>query len=167
MRDLEGSWVAPLETCGARAIVLVFVMSDCPISNVFAPEIERIRADYEGRGFVFHLVYPDPDESPAGARKHAEEFGHISRVLLDPAHVLVAHTGATVSPEAAVLSPSGELLYRGRIDDRFVDFGTQRAQPTARDLRAALDAILAGRPPEPARTAAIGCFLPEPRPSEQ
>ncbi len=153
----------PLEARGARAIVLVFVMSDCPISNAFAPEIERIRAAYEGRGFAFHLVYPDPDETPAGARKHASAFGHMSQALLDPAHVLVEHTGATVSPEAAVLSRSGELLYRGRIDDRFVDFGTQRAQPTARDLRAALDAILAGRSPEPARTQAIGCFLPEPR----
>ncbi len=163
VRDGEGRLVAPLEVPGARAVVLLFVMRDCPISNAFAPEIECIRAEYEPRGVAFDLVYADPDETPERARAHAADYGHGSRVLLDPEHVLVRHAGATKTPEAALFSPAGVLLYRGRIDDRFADYGKQRPAPTKRDLRAALDAILAGRAPEPTRTEVIGCFLPEPR----
>jgi hypothetical protein len=163
--DADGRLVAPLEAPGARAVVLVFVMRDCPISNAFAPEIERIRGEYAPRGVEFDLVYADPSETGEAARKHAAEFGHRSRVLLDPTHVLARFTGATKTPEAAVLSPAGEVLYLGRIDDRFVDYGRQRPAPRTRDLRAALDAILAGRSPEVARTEAVGCFLPDPMPS--
>jgi hypothetical protein len=159
--DADGRLVAPLEARGARAVVLLFLMRDCPISNAFAPEIERIRAEYAPRGVDFDLVYADPSETGAGARAHAADFGHQSRVLLDPEHALARFTGATKTPEAAVLSPAGEVLYLGRIDDRFVDYGKQRPAPRTRDLRAALDAILAGRAPEVARTEAVGCFLPD------
>src|SRR5262245_51568026 len=165
--DADGRLVAPLEVPGARAVVLVFVMRDCPISNAFAPEIERIRAEYAPRGVEFDLVYADPSETGAGARKHAADFGHGSRVLLDPTHELARFAGATKTPEAAVLSPAGEVLYLGRIDDRFVDYGKQRPAPRTRDLRAALDAVLAGRSPEVARTEAVGCFLPAPAPRDR
>jgi len=55
---------------------------------------------------------------------------------------LAKSLGATVKPEVAVLSADHELLYRGGINDRYVNFGKQRAQPTTRELRAAIDAIL-------------------------
>jgi hypothetical protein len=163
--DSSGKLVAPLDVPAARAVVLLFVMSDCPISNAFAPEIERIRAEYAPRGVDFDLVYADPAETGARARAHAADFGHASRVLLDPEHVLVRLAGATRSPEAAVLSPAGEVLYLGRIDDRYADYGKLRVAPRTRDLRSALEAVLANRRPEPARTEVVGCFLPEPRPA--
>jgi hypothetical protein len=81
--------------------------------------------------------------------------------LLDPAHKVVRAAGATVTPEAAVISPSGTLLYRGRIDDLYLDFGKRRREPTKRDLREALDAILTGKKPALRTTNAVGCFIPE------
>jgi hypothetical protein len=60
-----------------------------------------------------------------------------------------------------VLSPSGDVLYRGRIDDRVADFGKRRVEPTRRDLRLALDAILAGKPVQARLTKAVGCYIPE------
>jgi hypothetical protein len=66
-----------------------------------------------------------------------------------------------VSPEAALLTPSGEIVYRGRIDDRVADFGKRRVQPTRRDLRLALDAFLKGKPIPARRTKAIGCYIPD------
>jgi hypothetical protein len=54
-----------------------------------------------------------------------------------------------VTPEVAVVGPGGALLYRGRIDDLWSDYGKRRQEPTTRDLRAALDAALAGRPTPP------------------
>jgi hypothetical protein len=58
------------------------------------------------------------------------------------------------------------VLYRGRIDDRVADFGKRRVEPTRRDLRLALDAILAGKPVPARRTKAVGCYIPEDSSSE-
>ena len=157
--DLDGLPHSLLEGSDARAIVLLFAAVDCPVSNFFAPETERIHVGYGGRDVDFYLVFADGDTTREALRGHLEEFGYTMPALLDFDHVLVEYTGATVTPEAVVLSPEGELLYRGRIDDTYVDFGKRRAAPTRHDLREALDAILAGRRPPAARTEAIGCFI--------
>ena len=59
------------------------------------------------------------------------------------------------------------LLYRGRIDDRVADFGKRRVEPTRRDLRLALDDILAGKPVQTRLTKAVGCYIPEDNTSER
>ena len=51
------------------------------------------------------------------------------------------------------------VLYRGRIDDRYIEFGKDRPEPTVRDLERALDAIIAGKPVPVRETRAIGCIL--------
>jgi hypothetical protein len=73
---------------------------------------------------------------------------------------LVKATGVTVTPEVALMKGT-ELLYRGRIDDRYVDFGKDRPQPTRRDLDVALDQAIAGKPIAVRETRAIGCYLAE------
>ena len=144
---------------GKKAVVLLFVARDCPISNSYAPEIKRIIARYTPRGVAFALVYPDPDTSLAAARQHAKDYGYTCPLLLDPAHKLVHRAGVTVTPEAAVFGPHGRLLYRGRIDDLYLGFGKRRDHATRHDLRDALDAVLAGHPIPTSLTQAIGCFL--------
>ena len=143
-----------------KATVLLFIAHACPISNGYATEINRLCVEYAPRKIAFYVVYPDADLSVAAAKKHAQEFGYRCPAVLDPAHRLVKKTGATVTPEAAVLSPGGKLLYRGRIDDRYVDFGKKRSQPARRDLRLALDQIMQGKPVANRLTKAIGCFIP-------
>ena len=66
----------------------------------------------------------------------------------------------TVTPEVAVMK-DGRMLYRGRIDDRYIEFGKDRPQPTVRDLERSLEAILAGKPVPVAETRAVGCILAE------
>ena len=148
-----------------KATVLIFLTHDCPIANGFAPEISRIRADYAEKKVAFLLVHVDPQLTPPAARQHAKEFGHDCPVVLDRDHALVKRAGATVTPEAVVLRPDGAIAYRGRIDDRYVDFGKLRPAPTQRDLRAALDAVLAGKPVPNATTKAIGCFISDQKPA--
>jgi hypothetical protein len=106
-------------------------------------------------------VHVDPDLTTEQAQEHRDEYGIQSPVLLDARHVWVAEAGATRTPEAAVFAANGELLYRGRIDDRYVDFGKRRTQATSADLRDAVTAILAGHAVAEPRTVAIGCFIPE------
>lgn len=158
---VDGTSEESVPVAGADATVALFVATDCPISNYFAPEMERIRAEYEPRGIAFRLIYAVPGEDIQAIASHRESYGLGMPALLDPRHELLSRAGASVTPEAAVFSDSGELLYRGRIDDTYVAYGKQRAQPTRRDLRLALDAILAGDRPEPATTEAIGCFIPD------
>ncbi len=159
-RDLEGRDQTPLAATSNRAAVLLFITNDCPIANSYAPEIQRIQKAYAGPKFAFYLVYVDPALTLKAAKQHARDYGYTFPALLDHAQALAKYTGATVTPEAAIVGAGGKVLYRGRIDDRYVDFGKARAQPTTHDLRAALDAIALGKPAPPAAGRAIGCFLP-------
>lgn len=152
--DVNGVAVRPLERRGGPT-VLVFVATDCPISNGYAPELQRIMAEHRGDGTEIDLVYCDATADQAKA--HMAAYGYIGRALLDPNHALSARLGAHVTPEVAVLDDQGHLVYRGRIDDRYVDFGRKRQVATTHDLQAALDAVLAGRPVSMPMTRAIGC----------
>ena len=161
LKDVDGTSHRPLANAGQVATVLFFVMHDCPIANGYAPEISRIAEEYGARGVRAFVVYAEDDLSGADAGKHAREYAYRCPALLDSQGTLLRAAGATVSPEAAVFSGKGALLYRGRIDDRAIAPGKHRAEPHERDLRAALDAILAGKPVRERFTRAIGCYLPQ------
>jgi thiol-disulfide isomerase/thioredoxin len=143
-----------------KATVLIFVTSDCPVTNSYIPEINRIAADYEARKFAFYAVYTDPTVSIPATRMHAREFGLHIPLIRDTAHYLVRGVGATVTPEVAVLQPGGKLVYLGPIDDLYVDFGKRRPAPTQWYLRQALDAVLSGKPVAIPSVKPIGCFIP-------
>jgi thiol-disulfide isomerase/thioredoxin len=165
LKDATGATHQPLEVKDAAGAVLIFIATDCPISNSYAPEINRICTEYGGEGpgrFRFYLVYADPDLTPAAAGKHAHDFGYTCPTLLDTQHRLVERLRARVTPEAVVIGPDGAVRYNGRIDDKWAAYGKARPEPTTRELRAALDAIRAGRPVATPETEAIGCPI-EPR----
>lgn len=161
MHDLDGRPHRPLDPAGAQAVVVIFVTADCPISNSYAPEMRRIVADHADDPIRFYLVHVDPDVGPEDARAHARTYGLPGTILRDPEHLLVRELGATTTPEAAVLDAHGRLVYRGRIDNWYGDLGRKRPQPTRRELRDAIAAVLAGRPVPVPRTQAIGCEMPD------
>lgn len=159
--DLDGRPADPLAD-GAAATVFLFVRTDCPISNRYAPEVRRLWEEHAPQGAAFYLVYPDPTEPVAEIRRSTEDFGYPFPALRDPEHRLVARTGATVTPEAAVFDADGRMVYRGRIDDRWASLGRPRAAPTKRDLDEVLAALAAGERLVPRTTRAVGCFIPQP-----
>ena len=79
--------------------------------------------------------------------------------MLDHDHKLTRLADAQVTPEAAVFDDKGRLVYRGRIDNLYADFGKKRAKPTRRDLRDTLDALLAGKALAKRTTKAVGCYI--------
>jgi hypothetical protein len=161
LHDVEGVAHGSLADGTRKATVLFFVLTDCPISNQFAPEINRICDKYEPEGAGCFLVYVDPEKTDAEVGKHAKAFGHDARSAIhDVDRALTQAAGATITPEAAVFSSGGELLYLGRINNLYASLGKQRRQATQHDLRNALDQILAGKPVTTPRTQAIGCFMP-------
>lgn len=160
IRDERGGRVDLRRVLGeSKATVFVFVRTDCPISNRYAPELVRLHRAYSSQGVRFYLVYVDPTQAAQSVREHRDTYFPPFEALVDPKHELTTLTGAEITPEAAVFDSAGTLLYRGRIDDRYVDFGKSRPQPTRRDLAVALDETLAGHPVTVPRTKAIGCFI--------
>ena len=143
----------------AKARIFVFVRSDCPISNRYAPELKRLSREFAARGAIFSIVYADPSETSANIRHHMEEYSFPGRAIRDPEHVLVHRAKATITPEAAVFAASGQLLYHGRIDNRYVEIGKWMASPTRHDLEDAIAAALDGRTQPEASAPAVGCYL--------
>ena len=156
--DLAGTLVDPLAS-DADATVFVFARTDCPISNRYAPEVRRIHESFAAQSVAFWLVYVDPNESVEEINRHIAEYGYELDVLRDPEHRLVDRTGVRVTPEVAVFSNRGEMVYRGRIDNRFPDFLKARAAATVHDLVQALEATLDGKAVENPRTDAVGCYI--------
>jgi peroxiredoxin len=159
--DIKGTTHHPLDCKGAKAVVLIFTTTDCPIANYFASEINAIVKDHAGKPLRFFLIHVDPDLTAEAASKHAAAYKFTCPVLIDAKHRLVKAAGATITPEAAVLLPDGTIAYRGRIDDTYIELGKRRVAPNRRDLREALAAILASQPVKESRTRAVGCYIPE------
>ena len=162
--DTNGREHTPAEWAGAKAILLFFVATDCPVSNSYVPEMNRIRNAYAGRGVPVYAVQADPTVTSAASAQYAREYRYGFPMLVDSHHAMVKLAGATVTPQAAVLSPDGSVLYLGRIDNRVEDFDKRRLAPTEHELRDALDAVLAGKPVLHPRTKSIGCAIPAVKP---
>jgi hypothetical protein len=143
---------------GERAVVLLFVRSDCPISNRYAPELQRLYVRYSQQGVEFHLVYPELGLSAAAMEKHRKEYGFSIPALLDADHKYVDRAQVRVTPEAAVFV-HGRLVYQGRVDDRFVNIGKSRSEATRRDLEEVLAALAAGKSLRRRETKAVGCVI--------
>lgn len=164
LEDATGRRHTLSELRGRRAAVFAFIAEDCPISNSYSPELARIYADYSARGVQFYAVHSNPGITAARAGSHAQRYGLGFAVLLDRRQSLARQLGVTSTLEVAVISSSGELLYRGRVDDRIAGLGTSRRTTARRDLRIALDEVLAGKPVSVRSTKAFGCAIPLIRP---
>ncbi|MCX6590283.1 MAG: hypothetical protein NTZ56_02050 [Acidobacteria bacterium] len=129
-QDLAGQGLAGQRLVEQGPVVYVWLSPECPVSNRYAPELERIERDY-----------------PA------------VKLIRTSSRPLARKYGVTMTPEVAVVDAQGRLFYRGRIDDQYVDYGKTRPAPTRRDLRIALDELSAGKRASLARTKAFGCAL--------
>ena len=159
LADTEGKRQSPLAVDEGRINVIVFITADCPISNSYAPELAALAKDLAGKPATIYLVHTERDLSPAKAAAHAKEYGLAMPVLLDPERRLVGAVGATVTPEAAVITHGGKIAYLGRIDDRNPALGVRKPEASQRDLRDAIDAALGGRTIAIPRTKAVGCIM--------
>jgi peroxiredoxin len=162
LSDLAGKQVQSLQKSDAKAIVFLFIQTECPLSNRYAPEIKRLYEKYNSGGVTFWLVYPDKDDSAEKIQKHLAEYDYKIGVLRDVGHKLVKATGVSVTPEAAVFVPSNDgmqMIYRGRIDDRTAAFGKTRPAATTHDLDEVLEMIVSGKPLTNKTTLAIGCSI--------
>ncbi|MEO8027671.1 MAG: redoxin domain-containing protein [Bryobacteraceae bacterium] len=161
LRDTAGVMHSESEWRTARAVVLVFLAIDCPISNGYVPELRRIAEKYRAVGVSFYAVQSGVIHTADEAATFVREFAFPFPLLVDPRSALASYAGADTTPEVAVLSPAGQVRYLGRIDNLYVQIGQKRYAASAFDLRDALDQVLAGKPVARARTTAVGCSIPK------
>jgi len=140
-----------LDPSAHPATAIVFVSAVCPVANDYAIRLAELQKALAAKGVPLLLVYANRTESAgevaANARGHEFSFP----VYLDPGQQLANRLNATVTPSAFVVDRRGEVRYSGKIDD-----AVQPARVKRRFLREAVDAVLAGRPPEPARVEPYG-----------
>lgn len=134
--------------------------TDCPVSNAYAPEIQRVCAAYKSKGVSCTLVYEDARVTAAEVRQHLDDhhYQHVPAAI-DADASLAGRVQASVTPETVVIDRTGAVRYRGRIDNFYVSFGHSRQVVTVHDLRDALDAVLAGKPVAAPVTEPVGCFI--------
>ncbi len=160
--DLHGQPIPQLAQQDTHLVVLFFLASDCPISNRYIPEMDRIRSEFAARHVAFWWVFPNPGDTAAVVSAHEREYSMQGNTVLDTKQTLVQSAHASATPEAAVFRvENGNLsqLYRGRIDDRFLTLGTERQHPAHHDLEDAITEALEGRPIAHPVTRPVGCSI--------
>jgi hypothetical protein len=161
LHNLKDQPIAPLDLPkDRRAVVLIFISTDCPISNSYAPAIADLCRRFTPQRIDFYTVYEDSPLTVAAATAHHDAYGFPCDALLDPQQRLAHLAGATVTSEAVVAGPGGTLLYRGRIDDQYASVGKRRFAATTHELKDALLQVAADQLVDVPWSPAVGCAIP-------
>jgi thiol-disulfide isomerase/thioredoxin len=162
------SLLAPQGHASRKGLLLMFVCVHCPYVKHVEEELARIGQDYggaEGQIAIAAVQSNDtgqyPDDGPAGMREQAARLGWNFPYLLDATQQVARAYQAACTPDFFLFNQDLRLVYRGQLDGsrpRRKDFGNDEPV-TGRDLRAALDAVLSGRPVNPEQRSSIGCNI--------
>jgi peroxiredoxin len=153
--------VTPLDLpAGHRAVVLIFITTDCPICNTYASTIGDLYRAFGPKAIDFYTVYEDPQLTAAGAKAHHDAYAFPCDGLIDSEQKLAHLAGASVTPEAFVVGAGGGLLYHGRIDDLFTAIGRKRYAATTHELKDVLSEVVADERVSISETPAVGCPIP-------
>jgi peroxiredoxin len=156
-KEAEGKTTALYDIKGKKAIVVVFLNFECPVSTNYAPILADLAKTYGEKGVAF-VGACACDEDAAAVAKQAKEFKYGFPVNKDDKTAAEALKAET-SPEAFVLDHNFILRYRGRIDDLYSSRLKKNLTVTSHDLTNALDEVLAGKPVVTPVTKAVGCPL--------
>src|SRR5689334_16865708 len=102
-------WAGPLES-KEKVVALVFVSSECPISNKLAPELERLHKRFSKKDAEVWIVYPNASDGEKEIVKHRKEYRITAPFVRDEKHELVKKAGATITPEAVVFNEKREIV---------------------------------------------------------
>ena len=159
LTDLEGNAVDPFASAPPKGVVFIFVSTECPLSNQVLPELARLADSFAPQGMRFWLVHVDRSEPLDRLRQHAKDYQVRCGVLRDVNREMVNRAQVKVTPEAAVFSESGQLIYHGRINDRFAALGKGRPEASRHDLQEVLASVVGGQPLLTNYIPAVGCYI--------
>jgi peroxiredoxin len=156
----DGSKVALDDLAGAPAVVVAFLCKHCPYVVHVQDEFAAVAREYQERGVKFVGISSNdpgvsPDDTPAGLAQQKREIGFTFPYLFDADQSVAKAYGAACTPDLFVFDRDLELTYRGQFDSSRPGKG----EPDGADLRAALDAMLEGRPIGEDQQPSMGCSI--------
>ena len=140
-----------------KAVVIVFLGTQCPINNAYLPVLAELHQKYVAKGVQLLGINSNRHDTPERVAEHAKKHEVPFPILKDTGNVVADRLRAERTPEALIIA-SGKVVYRGRVDDRF-GYRHRRDKPTSQELVAALDEILTGKPVSVAATEVEGCII--------
>jgi peroxiredoxin/mono/diheme cytochrome c family protein len=157
-RDADGGKHPLHDLKNQKAIVVVFLSFECPVSKSYSKPLVDLHKELGKHGVTFLGLTVNPDDTAAEVAKSAKEYDLDFPVYRDEGLAAAQAMEANNTPEVFVLDGDFKLRYRGRIDNRYSNKLKQH-QPTKLDLSQALGEILSGRPVAEPATKAVGCTI--------
>ena len=152
--DADGKQHSLAKLRGKNGTVLIFVSTQCPVSNAYDERMERLARELSAQGVNVVGINSNATETPADVKQHAKSKGLTFTILKDAGNRIADQLDARVTPEAYFLDASNKLVYRGRIDN-----SRNGDSITSQELREAVEATLAGRPVAKPEVRAFGCSI--------
>jgi peroxiredoxin len=149
-----------------QGLLVMFMCVHCPYVKHVEQELARIGADYEGKLAIVAISSNDVgaylEDSPVEMKKQAEQLGFKFPYLYDESQEVARSYDAACTPDFFLFDPEMKLVYRGQLDDsrpRRPSGGGNDIPVTGKDLRGAMDAVLAGKRPDTNQRNSIGCNI--------
>lgn len=159
--DPSGKIVSLSDFDSAKALLVIFMCNHCPYVKHVRPELVRLAADYISKGVAMVGINANdtdryPADSPGAMAAEAHSAGYTFPYLFDASQQVAKAYKAACTPDFFLFDAQKRLVYRGQLDDSRPGNGVP---VTGKDLRAALDAILAGKEVPAAQRPSIGCNI--------
>ena len=145
----------------ARALLVMFICRHCPYVRHVRPELVRLAADHAGTGLAIVAISANdpaayPEDAPESLAEEAREAGYPFPYLFDETQEVAAAYGAACTPDFFLYDEGRRLAYRGQLDGSRPGNGVPL---TGEDLRAAIEAVLEGRPAAEDQRPSVGCGI--------
>lgn len=159
--DLDGRLVSPDDVRDAPALLVAFICHHCPFVRHIRSEFARFAREYQARGLAVIAINSNdidefPEDGPDGMRQEARDAGYTFPYLFDESQQIAKAFRAACTPDLFLFDAARTLVYRGQFDG---SRPRNTVPVTGRDLRAACDALLDGRPVTPTQTPSVGCNI--------
>ena len=159
--DPDGKAHSLHEFAGKQGLLVAFICNHCPYVKHVAPEFAKLAKEYQGKGVAVVAINSNdvanyPDDSPAKMKTEISERGYTFPYLFDETQAVAHAYHAACTPDFFLFDKEQKLAYRGQMDSS----RPGNSEPvTGNDLRAALDAVLAGRPAATDQRPSMGCNI--------
>lgn len=158
LRDLRGNARNLHSFRNEKGVVLAFLGTSCPVSNLYVPRLLDIERQYRGAGIQWIAVYPNWSEDLDQIAQHSSDRDVPFPVVKDVGAKLAQAVGVDRVPGIVLLDREWKIRYRGRIDDQY-GVSYRKPKPARNDLREAIESLLAGREVATPDVETDGCLI--------
>ena len=159
--DTNGKMVSLADFKGERALLVLFICNHCPYVKHIRAGLAQLAREYLPKHAAIVAINSNdvanyPDDSPAKMKEEVKAAGYLFPYLYDESQAVAKAYRAACTPDIYLFDQNLKLVYRGQFDDSRPGNGVP---VTGKDLRAALDAVLAGKPVSPNQKNSVGCNI--------